>query len=86
LAALPRFTTFFFFFFFSPLLLSFRVFLLAVVSAADVARLRLVGVAEAGGDMLRRRVMVVLRVFMVVVVMSWLVVVMSWCNEQGGEQ
>jgi hypothetical protein len=52
LAALPRFATFFFFFFFFPSLSSFQVFLLAVVSAADVACLRLVGVAEAGGDML----------------------------------
>jgi hypothetical protein len=72
LAALPRFATFFFFFFFSPSLSSFQVFLLAVVSAADVACLQLAGIAEAGGDMLRRRVVVVLRVFMVVVVMSWL--------------
>jgi hypothetical protein len=55
-----------------------QVFLLAVVSAADVACLRLAGIAEAGGDMLRCWVVVVLRVFMVVVVMSWLVVVMSW--------
>jgi hypothetical protein len=78
LAALPCFATFFFFFFFSPLLSSFQVFLLAVVSAADVAHLRLVGIAEASGDMLRCRIVVVLRVFMVVVVMSWLVVVMSW--------
>jgi hypothetical protein len=78
LAALPCFATFFFFFFFSPSLLSFQVFLLAVVSAANMACLRLAGVAEAGGDMLRRRIVVVLRVCMVVVVMSWLVVVMSW--------
>jgi hypothetical protein len=71
LAALPHFATFFFFFFFSPSLSSFQVFLLAVVSAADVARLQLAGVAEAGGDMLRCQVVVVLQVFMVVVVMSW---------------
>jgi hypothetical protein len=71
LAALPCFATFFFFFFFSPSLSSFWVFLLAVVSAADVACLQLAGVAEAGGDMLQCRVVVVLQVFMVVVVMSW---------------
>jgi hypothetical protein len=51
LAALPCFATFFFFFF-SPSLSSFQVFLLAVVSAADVACLQLAGIAEAGGDML----------------------------------
>ena len=49
-----------------------------MVSAADMACLRLAGVAKASGDMLRRRVVVVLQVCMVVVVMSWLVVVMSW--------
>ena len=47
-----------------------------MVSAADVACLQLAGVAEAGGNMLQHRVVVVLRVCMVVVVMSWLVVVM----------
>ena len=76
MAALPHFATFFFFFFFSPLLSSFQVFLLAVVSAADVAHLQLAGIAKAGGNMLQCQVVVVLRVCMVVVVMSWLVVVM----------
>ena len=41
-----------------------------MVSAADVACLRLAGVAEASGNMLRCQVVVVLRVCMVVVVVG----------------